>query len=219
MTPRADRTGSEHLSIDHVIMGVSDLDAASRVLTSRHGITVLPGGVHPAWGTANRIVPLGSSYLELATVVDGTIAAESAFGSWVQAMIVGATGWGWVARTHDMAATAARLDLDVASGSRVRDDGVTLTWNLAGVPASAQEWSMPFFVEWGPDTPHPGATAVIHDCGDLTLSSLVVDADAGDLTRWLDAAELPLVVHPGHGGITDVVLRTGAGLVTLSPGL
>ena len=41
------------------------------------------GGRHPGWGTANRIVPLGDTYIELVTVVDEAEAAQSPFGRWV----------------------------------------------------------------------------------------------------------------------------------------
>ena len=44
--------------VDHVVMGVADLDEAAAWLASR-GLTALRGGTHPQWGTAHRIVPLG----------------------------------------------------------------------------------------------------------------------------------------------------------------
>ncbi len=46
-------------SIDHVVLAVSDLDEAAERLRRDHGLASVPGGVHPGWGTGNRIVPLG----------------------------------------------------------------------------------------------------------------------------------------------------------------
>ena len=122
---------TERLAVDHVVMGVDDLDRAAEQLAQRHGLTALPGGTHPLWGTANRIVPLGDSYLELVAVVDDTVADGSAFGTWVRDMAEGRAGWGFAVRTHDMAATAERLGIDAVPGTRTRPDGTVLTWQLS----------------------------------------------------------------------------------------
>ena len=74
------------------------------------GLASSAGGRHPGWGTANRIVPLGETYLELVTVVDEAEAAQSAFGRWVAASRPGAP-FGWAVRTDDLDAVAARLGL------------------------------------------------------------------------------------------------------------
>ena len=63
--------------LDHVLIAVADVAAAARELEARHGLTSIKGGRHPGYGTANRIVPLGDSYLELVTVADESEAAES----------------------------------------------------------------------------------------------------------------------------------------------
>jgi Glyoxalase-like domain len=55
------------LHIDHIVWGVDDLDRAAAQVQERYGLASVPGGRHPGWGTANRIIPLGPSYLELAT--------------------------------------------------------------------------------------------------------------------------------------------------------
>ncbi len=68
------------MEIDHVLFAVRDLDAAGRDMEMRHGLASIEGGTHPAWGTANRIVPLDDSYLELIAIVDPDKAAESVFG-------------------------------------------------------------------------------------------------------------------------------------------
>ncbi len=49
------------LRIDHIVWGVDDLDRAAAEVQERYGLASVPGGRHPGWGTANRIVPLGSS--------------------------------------------------------------------------------------------------------------------------------------------------------------
>ena len=80
------------LELDHVLIAVADLAAAARELEVRHGLASVEGGRHPGWGTANRIVPLGDTYLELIAVVDEAEAAESPFGRWVAAAQPGPLG-------------------------------------------------------------------------------------------------------------------------------
>lgn len=71
------------LAIDHVIVPVENLDAAARRYYDQWGLASVSGGRHPGHGTANRIVPLGSSYIELMAVVDRVEADSSPLGSWV----------------------------------------------------------------------------------------------------------------------------------------
>jgi hypothetical protein len=73
------------LAIDHVILPVRDLVHGAADLTARYGLASVEGGRHPAWGTANWIVPLGDSYLELIAIADHEAAGRSAFGQWIAA--------------------------------------------------------------------------------------------------------------------------------------
>ncbi len=55
--------------IDHAILGVRDLEAAS-AQWRRLGFTLTPRGRHVGWGTANYCVMFKSDYLELLGIVD-----------------------------------------------------------------------------------------------------------------------------------------------------
>ena len=196
------------LEIDHVVLGVPDLDDAARRLEQDHGLLALPGGRHPGWGTANRIVPLGESYLELVTVVDADEAAASAFGRWVTAMLHGsAPALGWAARSDDLDALALRLRLDVATGSRTRPDGSVLTWRITGVAEAAADPSLPFLIAWGAGARLPGGTPVEHPAGPVRLVRLEVATDEGRWLAWT-GGEVDGVRHvPGAGSTTRVVLQ------------
>lgn len=207
----------QQTEVDHIVMGVADLDRAAAALAA-YGITALPGGTHPHWGTANRIVPLGASYLELVAVVDDAVAAGSAFGSWVAAQARGDAAWGWAVRPPDIAATAERLGLDLVPGSRVRPDGVTLSWQLAGVPDGSTDPSLPFFIAWGEGVPMPGSAEAAHEAGSLTLRRLTVGGDADALTTWLGGTIDGVVAGDGPAGVISVELATGRGAVVLRPG-
>ena len=57
--------------IDHVIVGVRDLEAA-RASYQRLGFQLTPRGRHVGWGTANYCVMFESDYLELLGIVDAS---------------------------------------------------------------------------------------------------------------------------------------------------
>ena len=184
---------SRGYAVDHVVIAVPELDVATARLDEQHGLTALEGGRHRGWGTANRIVPLGSCYLELVTVVDEAEAASSVFGRWVTDLLDGAEVMGWAARTPDIRADAARLGVEVVDGARTSRTGARLTWRLAGVERAAADPATPFLIEWGEGTSLPGAAPVEHRAGpDAHLVELVVRADAAALAHWLGADELPV---------------------------
>jgi hypothetical protein len=114
--------------VDHIIYAVDDLKAAGRQLYEEFCLASIEGGRHRAWGTANRIVPLGTAYLELITVFDRDVAAFSDFGRPViDAIAAGRHLVGWVVATDDLAAISRRLALDVSRGARTRPDGARLS--------------------------------------------------------------------------------------------
>ena len=57
--------------IDHALIGVADLEAASQAY-SRLGFTVTPRGRHIGWGTGNHTMMFENDYVELIGIVDPT---------------------------------------------------------------------------------------------------------------------------------------------------
>src|SRR5215217_5027677 len=137
------------LELDHVLIAVADLAAAAEEVEARHGLASIEGGRHPGWGTANRIVPLGETYLELVAVVDESEAAQSPFGRWVAGVHPKvAQPLGWAVRTYQLDDVARRLGLTLEAGSRAGQDGQLVRWRLTGIEQAAAEPSLPFFIEW-----------------------------------------------------------------------
>lgn len=193
------------MRIDHVLYAVSDLDAGAARVEEKLGLAALPGGQHPAWGTANRIVQLGPDYLELVGVVDEGTAARSDFGR----LVLGAGDGliGWAVATEDIDAVAGRLKLAVEPGSRTRPDGLELAWRLAGVTEALRSGgTLPFFIQWdGAEELHPGG-----DPGaPAGISWVEVAGDADALREWLGAAELPVRFTAQGSGITAAGIREG----------
>ena len=208
------------LWIDHAIYAVGDLDAAGDQIYEREGLASVPGGRHEGWGTANRIVPLGETYLELIAVVDAEEAESSDFG---RAVLRAATEdrpfVGWVAATDDIEGVARRLDVQVESKARDRPDGSTLSWRLAGMEAAMESGgALPFFIECeGPPHHHPGAAEVEHDAEAQGIAWIEVSTDDEERLRdWLgEDADLPVRVTEGDPGVAAVAIATGGGEVVV----
>ena len=206
------------MELDHVLIAVADLHAASRTLETRHGLASVEGGRHAGWGTANRIVPLGDAYVELITVVDEAEAAGSAFGRWVAAGLRSDPGrpLGWVARTDRLDEMAGRLGLAVNEGSRRGGDGRLLRWRLAGVEEAAAAPALPFFVEWGEGTPLPGRAEAAHPAGAVRLERLELSGDPEHVTAWIGTGDLPIELSAGPPAVTGIVLRAAGAPWTLT---
>ena len=206
------------MELDHVLIAVAELETAARELEARHGLTAVEGGRHAGWGTANRIVPLGDTYIELIAVVDEEEAAGNVFGAWIANGLRSGPGrpLGWVARTERIGQVADRLGLTVSSGSRPAGDGRLLRWRLAGAEHAAAEPALPFFVQWGEGTPLPGRTPAIHPAGDVRLTGLRLSGDPERLGDWLgDQHSLPIAITTGPPAVTAVVLETQQGELVL----
>lgn len=196
------RTG---VRIDHVIYATRDLDRAAAMVEAELGVSVVAGGRHEGIGTHNRIVPLGSGYLELLAVCDEREAARSALGSALQARIVeGGDGlMGWAVAVDDVQPVADRLGITVTTIARQG-----LTAQLTGVLESMREPFLPFFITRDAGVPDPAGGG---DAGGLGWIELTGDAER--LRHWLDGAELAVRVREGPPavvavGIGDRELRT-----------
>jgi catechol 2,3-dioxygenase-like lactoylglutathione lyase family enzyme len=55
-------------ALDHIIIGVNNLEQATKTFGEKLGLIARGGGIHPVGGTANRIILIGDTYLELITV-------------------------------------------------------------------------------------------------------------------------------------------------------
>ena len=134
--------------IDHVVLAVTDPDAAARELTETLGLTFTAGGRHEGLGTFNRIAFLGDAYLEVIGVDDAAEAQGWAIGrAAVEALGRGGGFATWALADPTIRTTVARLQANgshlgpVTHGSRARPDGELVEWWSASPP------------ELGPDQP------------------------------------------------------------------
>ena len=202
------------LRIDHVVYAVRDLDAAAARVEATYGLGSAPGGVHPRWGTANRIVPLGGArYLELIAIVEPSVAANTVLGRAIAERTVDGDRWfALCLRDDQIEASAERLDLTPEPGSRTLPDGRVVRWRGAGIDDPRRTPDLPFFIEWTgePDT-HPGAHAEHHRSGAGEIAWVEVAGDTDRFAAWTGGASLPVRFVDGEPGIVAVALTTPDG--------
>jgi hypothetical protein len=170
--------------IDHVIVCVPDLEGSVAAFENEHKVTSVPGGRHRGHGTANRLIPLVSQYIELVAVVDSDEAAGSEFGKWVAARSRLDAADGLALRTDDLDAVCDRLRIEPIEMSRVTAGGYELRWRVAGLERLVAS-GFPFFIQWDIDPDlHPGAIPVTHPGGEMRLQEVVLLGDLDELQTW-----------------------------------
>ncbi len=194
------------IEIDHVIVLVPDLDRGAAQLLDRFGLASVPGGRHSGHGTGNRVVPLGSDYLELMAVVDPVEATESPLGRWAAAHTTAdLTPAALCLRTDDIESIAALLGEEEEAMSRRRPDGSVLSWHLAGLPGMLGPHNLPFFIEWHCDpADHPGATPVDHRVETSGITKVKIGS--------------PGSLEPILTGIDGVTIADGVGVIETAIG-
>ena len=207
----------EAVHLDHVILASADLEATAGRLQRDHGLASFSGGRHPAWGTANRIVPLGQSYLEILGVVDAERATESFVGTWIQQETAGGDRLvGWCVAADDIEETASRLGLSVSAGSRTLPDGSILNWLTAGMETAINSRFLPFFIQWDvPPGQHPGRMPAAHRVEPVGAPVLEISGDVVEVAKWLGGLVPWVVTVDGPPGVDAVSIGTTAGEVVL----
>ena len=150
------------LHIDHVILGVADLDAGIRELEARTGMHAVHGGQHPGRGTQNALASLGPKiYLEIIAPQPGAkLEGELADLAKLKTL----TPVGFAIFASDVEAVRSQLPgngvttTEPRSGSRVTPSGATLRWKTFGI-IEPRLTDAPFFIHWEDLHVHPSATS------------------------------------------------------------
>ena len=183
--------------LDHIILGVNDLDRGIDWVEKRTGVRAAFGGVHPGRGTRNALLSLGQDcYLEI-IAPDPQQPSPTWF-----ARILGIAEprlISWAVHTSDLAAvaqTAGAADFPIDGphdGARTRPDGKELSWKLFHLWDN-REGMLPFFIEWGRDSVHPSADA---PAGCMLKNFHLQSPEAADLASACKALAVPVNVEPG----------------------
>lgn len=137
------------LELDHLILAVDDLAAASATLRAE-GFTVIAGGAHASGTTRNALIVFqDQTYIELLAAT-GREPDASAAAPDFRALLAGGEGWaGYALRTTSIRSQLKALrGRGVAvgepiEGSRERPDGKVAKWQMALLEGSTS----PFFIQ------------------------------------------------------------------------
>ncbi|HEY6273773.1 MAG TPA: VOC family protein [Terriglobales bacterium] len=150
--------------LDHILLGVSDLDHGIAWVEKRTSVRAQFGGVHPGRGTRNALVSLGPRrYLEI-IAPDPQQPFEGPAKDLAE--MREPRLFNWAVHVDDIAsaakrAVAAGFAIDgPADGSRARPDGKVLRWKACRLKDD-RGGLLPFFIEWSRDSLHPAADAPV----------------------------------------------------------
>ena len=212
------------MRLDHIVFaaGPDGLDATAARLGKLLGEEITAGGIHPRFGTRNRILPLTKhTYLEVVEVLDHPASDKAPFGQAVRARSELGGGWmGWVVAVDDIGPHEQRLGREAVNGNRKLPDGTELLWKQLGVKGLQADPQLPFFVQFiSDDSMHPSHGG----SGKISLEALEIGGDPARVSEWLgQSVESPLedvkvewVAPNGTPGITAAQFLTPNGLVRI----
>ena len=151
-------------AVDHLLLGVPDLDRGIEWVNQRLGVQAAIGGVHPGAGTRNALLSLGNGhYLE---IIAPDPAQPAANDQRHLRKLPGPRLITFAVTTNDIdsiAAKAKKARLEVSgprAGSRRLPSGAMLQWQTLTVQNDLGEdmiQPVPFFIQWSAGSPHPSS--------------------------------------------------------------
>ncbi len=180
------------IGLDHIIIGVNNLEQAARTFSEKLGLVVSGGGTHPSGGTANRIIVIGDTYIELIAVRNRDEAQQSM----LERLAKGEGYLNFVLASDDIQADSAEMQkrgvkiVGPGAGALTSAGGRTRGWKRTNVERPDLTQHYPFLIQhdstgeerrsrlagWRTPPEHPlGATKV--------LSATIAVEDLGEATE------------------------------------
>ena len=211
------------MRLDHVSYAAEPdgLDATAGRLAAELGVEFVDGGVHPRFGTRNRVLPIaGGHYLEVVEVLDHPAADKVPFGQAVKARTEAGGGWlGWVVAVDDLEPVERRLGRAAVPGNRTRPDGFELRWRQIGIKGLINDPQLPFFVCWESDpAEHPSRPG-----NGVDLIRIEIAGEPRRVSEWLgepedhplDDVDVAWTAPHGQPGIQAAHFSTASGIVRI----
>lgn len=208
--------------LDHLCLGVRDLDDGVRRVREETGLAHYDGGAFAA-SIANTIFPLGGdAYLEVEAVLATADKRDEGVAWFDRAVAAGDRWMFWSLRAdtlEEMAEVAQRLGGEVARRpGRTQPDGTQRIITTAPGPGRALDtcWrrGLPnWFYREDPAT-NPDRGVAEHGDRGVAVTRLEISADAKELREHIGIEtfdRLPLEIVPGRPGVHAVTVRTVSG--------
>lgn len=150
-------------ALDHLLLGIADLEAGIAWVERMTGIRARAGGVHPGVGTRNALLSLGNhQYLEI-LALDPAQQTKGWLAEMVQHLKEPKLVT-WAAATQSAKAIAEQARVaghdseGPRDGARALPNGQVLKWQTVSVTTDLGG-VIPFFIAWGATTLHPSRMA------------------------------------------------------------
>lgn len=201
-------------SVDHLLLGVPNLEEGIAWVEEKTGVQAILGGRHPGIGTHNALLSLGAKqYLEIIAPdpTQTTIAPHFAF---VQ-LATEPRLLTWAAATTNIEEIAAKAKLagfalnGPNAGSRTRPDGRTLSWKTLFLQHGLG-LRIPFFIEWDNASLHPSEDS---PSGCSLRSFIMESSQPTELRVMLKQLGIDADISYGDEPRMKVVLDTPKGIV------
>jgi glyoxalase-like protein len=211
----SDAPDAESLRIDHVIVGVADLDRGMDQFQQLTGVRPVIGGDSPGRGSRNALVSLGTGrYLELlAPRSDASPSADID----VLRGLKDLTPLRWVVSTSQPEVTVRHLRQfgyrisDALPGSRVKPDGTRLSWVRFRITKPELEQA-PVLINWESLSLHPS----IDSPAGCDLSNLTLVVSSQDPYQGLlQVLAVGVGIRNGDRPRLEVTLSCPKGIVRL----
>ena len=217
------------MQLDHLVLAISDLEAGIAQLKKLTGVQAVKGGRHPDLGTQNALAALGDrSYLEI-LAPDPDAGARPKAGTSLETPLTRLVGRAfelpheeltlvaWAVAARRMEELDARfralgyVTTGVHDGSRVREDGKRLVWQMLAVTAP-DDPLLPFWIDWAPDSEHPSQGA---PSGCQLEKLYACDPDPDRAKSYLEQLGLELAVEKREKRGLVARIKTKKGSVEL----
>jgi hypothetical protein len=189
---------SAGIVLDHLLLGVPDLDQGIEWICEKTGAAPKRGGSHPGAGTRNALLSLGNrQYIEIISV-DPEQTATSRTAELIRNLKAPQL-IAWAASTTDIsslarAAEEAGYEFEgPIDGSRLTPQGDILRWKTLRI---ISDWHgvIPFFIEWDPHSVHP---SVDSPAGCRLVSFEIRHPEPGRVREVLQSLRITATVQPG----------------------
>ena len=209
------------MRLDHVSYAAESdgLLATATRLSESIGVESVDGGVHPRFGTRNRVLPLrGGHYVEVVEVLDHPVADKVPFGQAVRARSNQGGGWlAWVLAVDDMATVEGRLGRELCRAIAICPTAPSCAGRRSAWPVLT-DGQLPFFIRWsGGTAPHPSRSGPT----DVSLVGLQIAGDRGRVGEWLggqqsvEDVDVDWVAPHGEPGLLSVTFASARGTITV----
>lgn len=201
--------GSVPSALDHILLGIDDLDRGIAFVQQHTGVRAAFGGVHPGRGTRNALVKLGTRrYLEIIAPdpKQSSLAAYPQLRGMREPRLLT-----WAVHTDDIDGVAKKIAATGVpmegpeDGSRARLDGKVLHWKAVRLKDD-HGGLLPFFIQWSRDSVHPSEDAPV---GCRLADFSVAYAESAELSTLFTHLGLDVnVVEASHSQLRARIMGT-----------